>query len=31
MGLFGVEAGRGGPLAHAQASVLVGAQEAPEL
>jgi hypothetical protein len=31
LGSLGVDPGRGGPLAHAQAGVLVGAQEAPEL
>ena len=31
LGPLGIDPGRGGPLAHAQASVLVGAKEAPEL
>ena len=31
VGPLGVDPGRGGPLAHAQAGVLVGAEEAPEL
>ena len=31
VGPLGVNSGRGGPFAHAQAGVLVGAEEAPEL
>jgi len=31
VGLLGVDPGRGGPLAHAQAGVLIGAEETPEL
>src|SRR6516225_10246082 len=31
MGLLGVDPGRGGPLAHAQAGALVGTEEVPEL
>src|SRR5262249_58726560 len=31
MGLLAVDPGRGGPLAHAQAGVLIGAEETPEL